>query len=260
VPKRSEINIFHFSFLDILFNTIGAITFMFMIFALMTNDLVEEKNSARVELNDQLKKIEKSKQNVEDLKEQSEKVKKDLKKMKKEIKDSKKELARAKTAIKKEKIKSKKKDKQIKKLKKKVASIKSGSGIDTELDPAMMSEFGESGGADATKINGQVIGANIESIIVTCQDSQYTVSNYNFSDAVKVKHWQRYFDKANQKIQLLSSPSAQVAAESFQNDFDNAEDIVGSGLESKTDLKYYAVSFNEDGVYSIDSEKNYCPD
>ncbi|EKD29156.1 MAG: hypothetical protein ACD_79C00037G0002, partial [uncultured bacterium] len=88
MARRAEVNLVHFSFLDILFNFVGAILFMFIIYALMTNDLVEEKNTARIELNEQLEKIEKSKKNVDELKSESEKLKGNLEKIKEQVKES----------------------------------------------------------------------------------------------------------------------------------------------------------------------------
>ena len=81
--KRSrDINIVHFSFLDVLFNTIGAIVFIFLIYAVMTNDLVEERNTARQELNKEIKKIEEAKKELTTVQKNEKEAKQELEKTK----------------------------------------------------------------------------------------------------------------------------------------------------------------------------------
>lgn len=256
MARRSrEINIFHFSFLDILFNTIGAITFMFMIFAVMTNDLVEEKNVARIELNELIDRIEESREEKKKITEESEKLQKELEKIEEEIQQERRQLRRAKTDIRKQKIKLKQKDKAISQLKKQVASMERGTGIDTELDPALMAEWGEAGGSEATKIQGQVIGANIESVIVSAKGGQFTLGGTRVSSPSQVGQWIRYYDENNRKIQFLSDSRGGGAVQQFEDAFERYRSRQGTGLKSDVDIKYYG-TFGADHTFRADADRD----
>ena len=62
-----------------------------------------------------------------------------------------------------------------------MSSIKSGQGVDSELDPTLMAEWGEAGGSEATKIVGQVIGGNIESTIISINNDSFSIPDLNIN-------------------------------------------------------------------------------
>jgi len=223
VARREEINIFHFSFLDILCNTIGGLVFILMIFAVMTNNLVEKTNQAHQKLKQENDKIIASKKELEELQKQSENLKSQVTDIKKEIEISQKELRTAKTDIRKQKTKIDKKDQTIAQLKKKVFSMQEGSGLDLNIPTTMTAEWGKAGGSTATQISGQVIAANSETIMISKTAEGFSISGALQSpiSSTQAKSWIRTFDEQNQKIQILSDLATDTNND-FQESWKNA--------------------------------------
>jgi hypothetical protein len=251
VARREEINIFHFSFLDILCNTIGALVFILMIFTMMTNNLVEEKNQAHQELKQEKDKIIASKKELEQLQKKSQNIKAQLADIKKEIELSKKELALAKTDIRKQKTQMSKKDQTITQLKKRVASMQEGSGLDLNLPAALMAEWGKAGGTSATQISGQRIAANSETILISKTDAGFSISGVLQSplSQAQAERWIRAFDTKNQKIQILSDLSNDAWKKDVEKILQSPEK--GSGL-----LSIPEVIFSSEIFTSHDMDKN----
>jgi hypothetical protein len=253
--RSREINIVHFSFLDVLFNTIGAVVFIFLIYAVMTNDLVDERNAARVELTQQLTKIRESKTEVQDIKKESEKSKSDLEKIKKEIQASEEELKKAKTDIQKQQVKLEKKDKTINQLKRVVASMdKKGEGTEKDLDQTLMAQWGESGGSEASKIPSMVLNENLEAALVSQKGDNFNIGGLTVPPD-KMNIWTRYYDEKNQKIQFLADAEQAEVIDKFKAALEKYSDLKGKGLVSEPDVNYPGpAQFSDKGLYSADTD------
>lgn len=172
--RDREINIFHFSFLDILFNTIGALTFIFLIYAIMTQDLVEERNEAQTILDQKQEEIAKSTRELKSLESEMTKKSEELKTLETQYEEFEKQHEKISAKLKAEQKLKSDKQKTISELRRKIKMSELGMG-DQKNVVTSQTEWGEEGGGRMQKIDSFVMQDSNEQWIVSYTDNELCV-------------------------------------------------------------------------------------